>query len=343
MIRTDQDRPSVQYDDGADAWWIRASALGGCIRSLVATGRGVEPQPVPEWMQEKYNEGHDAEPVIEKLAMEKRELVPMGTHKGLHVSFTHGDQVVNVSGSVDNFAIHRGGVGVPNQIDEYKALGKSYVNAIERLGENPDWRDVLKVLPAPYSTQISVYMHGAAARFGQMIPVALVVGAKDENGVVQRILPIVYIPEPPVSLEEIEKRAKLIVDMVDADGDGEFPECDVKQYPCGHFFLHDDEELPIVAEDDRTRFRLAVDAVGIARQMTTAADQMKRDANAVIRDVMGENKKVLLPAHPGLDASAGEVVVSWVTRNIKERTQVVKAHTQEFPKITRRDAQKENK
>jgi hypothetical protein len=163
MIRTDQDRPSVQYDDGADAWWIRASALGGCIRSLVATGRGVEPQPVPEWMQEKYNEGHDAEPVIEKLAMEKRELVPMDTHKGLHVSFTHGDQVVNVSGSVDNFAIHRGGVGVPNQIDEYKALGKSYVNAIERLGENPDWRDVLKVLPAPYSTQISVYMHGAAA------------------------------------------------------------------------------------------------------------------------------------------------------------------------------------
>ena len=119
MIRTDQDRPSVQYDDGADAWWIRASALGGCIRSLVATGRGVEPQPVPDWMQEKYNEGHDAEPVIEKLAMEQRELVPMETHKGLHVSFTHGDQVVNVSGSVDNFAIHRGGLGVPNQIDEY--------------------------------------------------------------------------------------------------------------------------------------------------------------------------------------------------------------------------------
>lgn len=343
MIRTDQDRPSVQYDDGADAWWIRASALGGCIRSLVATGRGVEPQPVPDWMQEKYDEGHHAEPVIEKLAMEQRELVPMETHKGLHVSFTHGDQVVNVSGSVDNFAIHRGGLGVPNQIDEYKALGKTYVNAIERLGENPDWRDVLKVLPAPYSTQISVYMHGAAARFGQMIPVALVVGKKNEGGAVDGIMPIVYIPEPPVSLEEIEKRAKLIVDMVDADGDGEFPDCDVKQYPCGHFFLHDDEELPIVAEDDRTRFRLAVDAVGIARQMTTAADQMKRDANAVIRDVMGENKKVLLPAHPGLDASAGEVVVSWVTRNIKERTQVVKAHTQEFPKITRRDAQKENK
>ena len=135
-----------------------------------------------------------------------------------------------------------------------------------------------------------------------------------------------------MSLEEIEKRAKLIVDMVDADGDGEFPDCDVKQYPCGHFFLHDDEELPIVAEDDRIRFRLAVDAVGIARQMTTAADQMKRDANAVIRDVMGENKKVLLPAHPGLGASAGEVVVSWVTRNVKERTQVVKAHTQEFPR-----------
>lgn len=343
MIRTDQDRPSVQYDDGADAWWIRASALGGCIRSLVATGRGVEPQPVPEWMQEKYDEGHEAESVIEKMAMEQRELVPMETHKGLHVSFTHGDQVVNVSGSVDNFAIHRGGVGVPNQIDEYKALGKTYVAQIERLGAYPDWRDVLKVLPAPYSTQISVYMHGAAARFGQMIPVALVVGVKDEHGVVQRILPIVYIPEPPVSLETIEKRAKLIVDMVDADGDGEFPDCDVKQYPCGHFFLHDDEELPIVAEDDRLRFRLAVDAVGMSRQLAKSAADMKADANTVIRDVMGKNKKVLLPAQPELDANAGEVVVSWVTRNVKERTQVVKAHTQEFPKITRRDAQKENK
>jgi hypothetical protein len=345
MIDQTVDRPSVQYDDDTDEWWIRASALGGCIRSLVASGRGVMPQPPPDWMQEKFDEGHAAEPVLESMAMESLGHRPFGRPRKVRLSFdtTHGGPII-VSGEVDNYSLDEGAVdvGIPDLIHEYKAMGKSYVDSIRKLGGTPTTEQVLEVLPAPYRTQISVYMHGAARRFGKMIPVALVIGEKDEGGVVRSILPIVMIREPPVPLEDIEKRASHIVNMVIADGDGEFPDCDVAQYPCGHFFLHDDEEVPVVGADDRARFRLAVDTIEIAKGMTDAAAQMKKDANAVIRDVMGDNKKVLLPAQPELDAKAGEVTVSWVVRQMKERVQTVKAHTQEFPKITRRDAQKEN-
>lgn len=245
MIDHTSDRPSVQYDYDTEEWWIRASALGGCIRSLVATGRGVEAQAVPDWMQEKFDQGHNAEPVIERFAMEQLNHVAFGRPRKVKLEFPLEDGgSIRVSGEVDNYSVITPSQTIPDLIHEYKALGKSYIDAILRLGENPTAVQVLGVLPVPYSMQVSVYMHGAAARFGKMIPVALVPGVKDENGIVTGILPIIMIEKPPISLAEIEARARLIVDMVEADADGEFPVCDVKQYPCGHFFLHDEEELP---------------------------------------------------------------------------------------------------
>lgn len=346
MIDQTVDRPSVQYDNDTDEWWIRASAIGGCIRSLVATGRGVPAEAPPEWMQEKFDQGHAAEPELERMALAALNHVAFGRPRKVRLEFPiESGGTIRVSGEVDNYSVPVAVVdtGIPDLIHEYKALGKSYVEKIERLGDNPDWRAVLDVLPAPYRMQVSVYMHGAAKRFGAMIPVALVIGVKDEDGVVQRILPIITIDAYPMAEHEIEARARLIVNMAICDDDEEFPACDVAQYPCGHFFLHDEEELPVVEEDDRIRFRLAVDSLDRAKKMTDAAKQMKADAYTIIRDVLGKNKKVLLPAQPELDPSAGEVTVSWVTREMKERVQTVKAHTQEFPKITRRDAQKENK
>src|SRR5687768_1765416 len=43
----------------------RASSLGhGCIRSLVASRMGVDEEPPPEWLQERFDEGTVSENVI---------------------------------------------------------------------------------------------------------------------------------------------------------------------------------------------------------------------------------------------------------------------------------------
>ena len=363
-VPLDLDRPSVQYEesDGSDdgIWTIRASAFGGCMRSMVATGRGIDPMPPPDWMQEKYDQGHAAEETIEQLAMAElghgrwagtRRVMLKFLRSGL--SFDDGaSMVVVVEGTVDNLSLDMGRKfdsdtedWHPDLIHEYKALGPSYVAKIEKLGPEPAWRDVLKMLPAPYAWQVSIYMHGIAVRYGRMIPMALVVGAKNDAGEVERILPIVMIDEPPYTLTEIAARAKLIVDMIEADGDDAWPACDEpKQYPCGHYFLHDDDEVPEVDEADRERFRLACDAIDTAKILKDRADAMKKDANAVIRDVMKGRKKVLLPAVCDRNdvAELPEISVTWVKRDVKERVQTIRAHVQEYPKINRTKV-KENK
>lgn len=57
------DRPSCYYED--DVLIIRASAIGSsCLWELVAAGQGYAPSPVPDFLQRAFDDGNRLEPVI---------------------------------------------------------------------------------------------------------------------------------------------------------------------------------------------------------------------------------------------------------------------------------------
>ncbi len=335
MIRTDPDRPAVQRDHETGEWYIRASAFGGCIRSLAAAGREVEPQPVPDWMQKAFDEGHLNEPIIRGMAFAAEGVTRVPPPEGreqhsarLTLHTEHG--IAHLNGSVDDLALIDGEMFV----HEYKAMGPSYVAKLRPIieaGGDDVATKVLATMPPQYAWQLSAYMHGASAE--TQLSARLVIGVKDETGVVTELLPVVTFTTPPHSLAEIHNRVTEIVRH--AAGEGDYPPCDVEMYPCPYYLLHDDEpELHIVTGDDAVKMRLAVDSLTTAKQMEAAAKAMKDGAYKEIRELLGDHAKAEVAPVPG---SMDHLKVTWITSEVAESTRTIKAHTKSYPRITQKE------
>lgn len=351
MIRTDADRPSVQHDDETGDWFIRASALGGCTRALIAAGRGLEGEPTPDWMQEKFDEGHANEPIIAAMALDRtggvRIVAEPGKQHPVELGFNLHEGIpplpsIIVSGTLDDLVMEDRDIvrwTHPDHGYEYKALGPSYCDKIRaaiRGTDNPDeWAArVLAVLPANYAWQLSAYMHGAAQVYGKMLAVKLFVGVKNDEGVVIEVMEPFVFHEPPHSLAEIEARVRAVVGLA-ADLGAEFPKCDVNQYPCPFYLLHDDEEIPELEGDDAINMRLFADSLVVAKGMIEAGEKMKKDANEGIKAILANRKTVIVPSGDSTGMEE-QIRVTWVSSEVAESTRTVKAHTRSYPNITRK-------
>lgn len=224
------DRPARYEENGQIIY--RASALGYCRKALVALGIGQTPQDFPDWLYERFQQGVDGEPVVLKKLGENWRMMDETDHQyqwddgQLYVEIPVGERIV-IRGHAD-------GIGVC-----YKApvleLGESeWVTGDKRLIEvkyaTEDYAEViLKIPPVMYEWQISVY-GGFYGLLGM-----LAIGIK-RDGVVVNVVTQMW-DKLPYSMKDIKLRVIELERMIE---NGEYPDCDYKQWPCPFPWLCDE-------------------------------------------------------------------------------------------------------
>lgn len=326
------DRPNV-YREG-DQWIIRASAIGGCMRSLVAAGRDVEPNATPEWMQEKFDEGKAAEPIIAEWYHTKNSVEPLDEEWAAdhmkHLARVDGQWEFNlqvrpnivVRGHFDDIVCEVVGKGETfTDYDfigvEYKAVGKDLFAQIANHGA---------AAKATYEWQVGCYM--AATN----LPWDFVAVLKNEDGTVTEIVDHTtrYYTIPPVMRTEIEDRALEVIDWVENRAYDEYPPCALPlQYPCPYFLLHDEEEIPVLEGDEADRMRSALDLRQQLKNRIVLMNDQVKTADETIKMLLGDRKTVMVDG----------TRVTWVHSEspekwIEPKPYMKKASVSDYPKIT---------
>ena len=241
-----QDKPSVYYD--GDVLVIRASALGGCIGNLVRQGLGQTPEPPPDFMQAKFDEGHDAEPIILDWVR--------GRNYGLFDDFELEDKYGELHDGQARIEIKAGSKLVIRQHydgfcrdssgAEYALEAKAWTEGTrESFEKKVRFKGDTSVIEPSSMRSSYIAMQISCAIIGSKMPVLLVVGQKakqddDYDGPVEIEDYFTYvIEEPPFKRSEVLARAMLVEQGIE---DGKPPPCDVRQYPCGFWSEHDEDE-----------------------------------------------------------------------------------------------------
>lgn len=256
------DRPSV-YVEG-DRVIYRASAVGGCLRSLVACRLGYAPLPFDDASELRMAEGNLHEPaVINHLENDGWVIVDQQRE----VELVIGDRIV-IRGHIDG----AGGRGpsAPARVVEVKAMGQDPYNEWLARGFDGNQR---------YGTQLSVYM-AALGLPGLMV-------AKNRNtGYVH----VTEVDEPPVPVATIKARVARIEAIART---GELPDCDVASlWGCPFRYLHDQKDLDSVTTVDDQEVDALAAAYDHARTLATQADAMKKTARDHLAEVVRARGKV---------------------------------------------------
>lgn len=304
-IRTDADRPPVQFDEETREWHIRASALGYCTRALVFAGQGLTPAATPTAMLEKYAEGHAAEDFIRGVSMDRvsGDITSLARTESrdarriqLYVELeNYGGAWIN--GEYDDQFTFDGG----SWLEEYKALGRSYAPKLARVSHAPNNAELWKVLPRAYPWQASVYMLAAG------LPLRFVPAIKHRDGTVtdeDQVLAPWLFTEPPHTLEEIHARVRGIIAAI--DGTAELPACPKPfDFPCGFYALHDeDEDAPEeVGEDEAAEFRELFRQREAAMKVANIAAAKKKAAEERLQELLDDRRWVTIPGAAAGDES----------------------------------------
>lgn len=259
-------RSAVYEEDGITVY--RVSSLGTCIRALWAYKQGLEPANTPEWLQEKFEQGNVAEPII--IDMIEKQYGGVVSHKQDLVEIAIGRTAI-IRGHPDGIYTQiLNGLEIEGSkaVLECKALAKGTYEKFKRAIEN----DILTSEFPYYAAQISILME----YYG--LPALFAIGIKNDDGVVESIETFV-LEEPPISLKEIKLK------IIKLERMKEMPECDISVYPCPFYILHDEKD-PVVSEDAW----LGMMAKGYyeAHLAQKRAEQTKKDTGDYIKKTMDE-------------------------------------------------------
>jgi len=293
----DPDAPSVYYDGTDEVWVYRASAIGGCMKALVYGRMGMEGQPPPEWLQERFDEGHYHEAPI---------LARFEDDQGYSL---FGEQMV-VEIKV------KPGVVVRGHIDAYThlATGKCVVDA-KAVTEN-----TFKVLEkggmAEYDWQQSAYC--AALEADQF---CLACGIKDrDKPLAEQLVEVRYLwDKPRYTISDIRKR---ILEVERHAKNGTLPDC-TDMYPCPFFHLHDDDE----AEPE------SIELAGIDIQVLDKAHGFyarRKELEAEVNDLKTKERELidaLVKKHGARFHGPKLKVTRTADIEVPEQTKTTKAHT----------------
>lgn len=255
------DRPAVYLEGNRTVF--RASALGGCLRALVAARLGYDPLPFDEASELRMGEGNLHEPVIVEWL--KTEGWPVVDQQCL-VELTVADTIV-IRGHIDGIGRRPGRDDV---LVEIKAMGEDPFKrwVADRFASNDR-----------YAWQVSTYMHALN------VPGLFVVKNRNTGAV-----DVMEIDEAPIPLAKIKARAAQVEAIARR---GDFPECDTAYlWNCPYRYLHDQKELPGLASVDDTEVDALAGAYDRARTLATQADSMKKLARDRLADVVRDRKKV---------------------------------------------------
>ena len=285
-------KPSCYYE--GTKLIIRASAFGGCIGSLVRAAMGQTPEPPPKMMQEKFDQGHENEPVIMGKLKAKGWVIAddwdledrWGTlvDGQVEIDLEVGPNII-IRQHFDGFASGEGA----DMFVEAKAFAPSTYEAYKKAG--------LAYLPQ-YPWQVAIAMASTG------LPCLYAVGVKDDDGVVEEVHTDI-IDTPPFTLADIKARAFKIYGMVQQDVP---PPCEYAMWPCGYYKDHDMESgvwAPKVAheaEEAGIDGRALIEAAAEYRVADTMVKQWepRKKAAKVVLDELMAGKLDLIVKHEGI-------------------------------------------
>lgn len=258
------DRPSA-YEEG-DRVVYRASAVGGCIRALVAARLGYSPMPWDDASELRMAEGNLHEPaILDHLRRQGWTIID----EQREVELVVGDRLV-IRGHLDGIGDQ--GPAATARVIEAKAMGDDPFKEWLANGFSTNRR---------YATQLSIYMAGTG------LPGLFVVKNRN-SGVVD----ITEVDEPPIPITQVKARVARVEAIART---GDFPECDTTYlWNCPFRYLHDQRELPGLAggQVDDAEVDALAGAYDRARTLATQADAMKKLARDRLADVVRDRKKV---------------------------------------------------
>ena len=252
-------RPSVYVEGNRTVF--RASALGGCLRALVAARLGYEPLPFDEAAELRMGEGNLHEPVIVQWLEGEGWTV---TDQQKEIELTVGDLVVR--GHIDGNARLTG----PTRLLEIKAMGQEPFKrwVTDRFESNQR-----------YAWQVSTYMHALG------LPGLFVVKNRNSGAV-----DVFELDEPPIPLAKIKARVAQVEAIARR---GDFPECDTEYtWNCPYRFLHDQHDAAgpvVVAGDEVDALAAAYDR---ARTQAAQADTVKKLSRDRLAEAVRDRGKV---------------------------------------------------
>lgn len=199
-------RPEVYDENGVIV--IRASAIGGCIRNLVAARMGIRAVGFNETAITRMNEGNIHEPHILK-ALEKDGWRFVTTQEELELPIAGGRIIIR--GHSDGRAIHQS-PHLGERCVEAKAMGRNVWDKWKKYS----WAEFRR-----YAWQVSFYMHSTG------LPAVFAAKNRDTGDI-----DVTLWDEAPIPLAEMKVRALKIAAAT------ALPDCDPVQFPCQRFFIH---------------------------------------------------------------------------------------------------------
>lgn len=310
------DRPPVYFDPDVDRWVYRASSLGRCDRELVLWRQGQEGFLTPDWMQTRFDEGHEYEDEI--LARYEAKRNAKVTDRQGVVEILVGKHAM-VRGSIDGADLDR------NTIVDAKFLGPDLFKKLQA---------GLRAFPS-YAWQQAVYAHGMGA---EQVCLAMALKDVEGDGDERKVVGIADYFELWVDLDELpsvpEIKARVMrLEKLAAGTD--LPACpDPTPFPCPFHHFHDDKFVEVTDDLLAAEIRRAQSLNAQARSEERDAKAHKAEATKIIERVLEEL---------GLDPTkkhrlaAGAVHVTWCFEEVGESTRTFKAHTRKYPRFGDRE------
>lgn len=330
--------------DGRVRVVYRASGLGGCTHALAMMKDGLSPAPPPAFMLEKFQQGHDLEPVIlgmldpdAGVSKQDRDgnqyavkvLPEYAQHECELVVAEDDERVIVVRGHIDGAAeVSRvGPTGIMSATScrlEIKALGKDYYAKFKRHGHKG----------LMYDWQISTYM------LEEGHPLLLVCGLKNAAGDGIEEITVEWIDKPPKSMAMLKARVLLIES-------GKVDACKERVYPCGFYWMDgtacsgDDSRSDTEGPDD-TEEPLSDEATALfieLRDEWAAAKEKEAEAKKVYDAAVKERKTIETEMKAALDINnrTSVAVDGWQVEWIEGETRkgyVVQETTRSYLKVT---------
>lgn len=253
----------------------RASAIGSCIRGLVAERLGHQPAPTPDKAQAWFDAGHKHEAEILHAATEL-----VGQSLGYPVTLEHRqrevripvDKGIEIVGHVDALACK--GDGLIVAVVDAKCRSAGMIARWEEECQKPGWgmfgRD---------AWQQSVYSWAFRG-----LPVFMVQGERLTDDMGETELGVVTLSRfdtPPYTLDEIFDRVRQIEDAARSE---ELPGCDKSQYPCAFYYLHPEEDTATSDPELQLMIHALDQAYGVKEEAETQYQYLRDRVEAAMRE-----------------------------------------------------------
>lgn len=309
-------RPSVYFDPDIGRWVYRASALGSCDRELVAHRRGMSGSPTPDWLQTRYDEGHDWETRILERFTDDTGLAVRGHQASGTLLIGDG---LAVRGSID--------AETDDAVVDAKFLGPDLYRKLIK--------DGIEAFPH-YMWQQAVYAHAMEKK-----RICLAMGLKEIEGegderVVVGIAEMHYLWVDVADLPTVGQiKARVLKLEKLAAGDG-MPACPVPfQYPCPFDYLHDEVDTAVEVEGEwAERLKEAAYWDQTIKTLEAEVKELKAERNRYVEMVLEAEDLTKAAGHK---LRAGDVEVTWVYSHTPAaviENYERKASTRMYPKFT---------